>query len=85
MCELRVQHRLDRKTRTYHGVSQRFLPIHTGGATTTGPDATHPSTIFQNLGGGPAGGQEGGSCWGSGGGVARGQGGVQLGLRGGGG
>ena len=23
-----------------------------GGATTTGPDATHPPTIFQNLGGG---------------------------------
>ena len=29
-----------------------------GGATTTGPDATHPPTIFQNLGGG--GGQLGG-------------------------
>ena len=38
-----------------------------GGGTTTGPDATHPPTIFQNLGGGPAGGRGGGcSCrgWG---------------------
>ena len=30
-----------------------------GGATTTGPDATHPPTIFQNLGGGRGG---GGGC-----------------------
>ena len=43
-----------------------------GGATTTGPDATHPPTIFQNLGGG------GCSCRGSGGG------GVWPGVRGGG-
>ena len=47
----------------------------TGGATTSGPDATHPPTIFQNLGGGAVGG--GGSSWGSGGGAGscRGRGG----------
>ena len=39
-----------------------------GGVTTTGPDATHPPTIFQNsggggeLGGGPAGGRGGGGA-----------------------
>ena len=64
-----------------------------GGVTTTGPDATHPPTIFQNSGGGgelggvqpgvggggvPPGGRGGGSCRGSGGGLAGGHGGVQL-------
>ena len=39
-------------------------PVH-GGVTTTGPDATHPPTIFQNSGGGELG---GGSSRGSGGG-----------------
>ena len=42
------------------------LPLPHGGATTTGPDATHPPTIFQNLRGGGAVG--GGSNRGSGGG-----------------
>ena len=37
-----------------------------GGATTTGPDATPPPTICQNLGGGGAVGGRG-SSWGSGG------------------
>ena len=46
-----------------------------GGATTTGPDATHPPTIFQNLGGGGAVGGEGGSSGGVGGGLAGGPGG----------
>ena len=74
-------------------------PLH-GGATTTGPDATHPPTIFQNSGGGqwgggvqpgvgggvPPGGRGGGgcSCRGSGGGLAGGHGGVQPGVKGGG-
>ena len=48
-----------------------------GGATTTGPDATHPPTIFQNLGGGRG-------SWG-GGGFLPGVGGVWPGVRGGGG
>ena len=61
-----------------------------GGATTTGRDATHPLTIFQNLGGGPAGGRGGGSCRGGGGGgvraggrggLAGGHGGVQARVR----
>ena len=71
-----------------------------GGATTTGPDATPPPAICQNLGGGGGavgGGSSrgsGGSSRGRGGGVflpgvggvlAGGQGGVQLGVRGGGG
>ena len=60
----------------------------TPGATTTGPDATHPPTTFQNLGGGvPAGGRGGGVFRpgvGGGGGLARGHGGVQPGVRGGG-
>ena len=69
------------------------LPRH-GGATTTGPDATHPPTIYQNLGGGqfrggPARGWGGGCSYrGSGGvflhGVGGGQGGVQPRARGGG-
>ena len=65
------------------------------GATTTGPDATHPPAICQNSGGGHLG---GGSSRGSGGvkpgvgggvlpgvgggGLARGQGGVQPRVRG---
>ena len=44
-----------------------------GGATTTGPDATHPPTIFQNSGGGEVG---GGVQPGVGGGVPPGVGGV---------
>ena len=65
-----------------------------GGATRTGPDATHPPTIFQNLGGGRVGGVQPGiggggggcSCRGSGGGGLAGvQGGVQPGVTGGGG
>ena len=50
-----------------------------GGANTTGPDATHPPTIFQNLGGGVQPGVGGGSGRGSGGG-----GGVQPRVKGGG-
>ena len=49
------------------------LMPHPRGATTTGPDVTHPPTIFQNLGGGavgggggPAGGRGGGFLLGSG-------------------
>ena len=64
-----------------------------GGATTTGPDATHPPTIFQNLGGGggqlgggPSGVRGGGVPPGGQGGVwPGGYGGVQPGVRGGGG
>ena len=50
-----------------------------GGATTTGPDATHPPTIFENLGGG------GGSQPGVGGGGVPpgGRGGVWQGVGGG--
>ena len=69
-----------------------------GGATTTGPDATYPPAICQNLagggrswGGGPAGGRGGGvklgvgggSSWGSGGGPAEGRGGGLAGGQGG--
>ena len=50
-----------------------------GGATTTGPDATHPPTIFQNLGGGGGEGQLGGR-----GVPPGGWGGVWPGVRGGG-
>ena len=51
-----------------------------GGATTTGPDATHPPAICQNSGGGVGG---GGGSWG--GGSSRGSGGGgQAGGRGGG-
>ena len=58
-----------------------------GGATTTGPDATHPPTIFQNLGGGegqlggrgvPPGGGEGSGRGSGGGGVWQGVGGGGL-------
>ena len=51
-----------------------------GGATTTGLDATHPATIFQNLGGGGPSRGSGGSGRGSGGGLAGGQGGVWPGV-----
>ena len=54
------------------------------GGATTGPDATHPPTIFQNLGGGVQLGVGGGVFQpGVGGGLAGGQGGVQPGLGGG--
>ena len=57
-----------------------------GGATTTGPDATHPPTIFHNLGGavgrGVHPGVGGGVPAGEGGVRAGGQGGVQPGVRG---
>ena len=53
----------------------------TGGATTTGPDATHSPTIFQNWGGG---GRLGGGPAGGCGGLAGGHGGVQPGVTGGG-
>ena len=51
--------------------------MHSRGVTTTGPDATHPPTICQNWGGGPARGRGGGGCSsrGSGGGVPAGGGG----------
>ena len=56
-----------------------------GGATTIGPDATHPPTIFQNSGGGGGGGSWGGVQPGVGGGVLPGVGGgVRAGGRGGG-
>ena len=66
--------------------------VRPGGATTTGPDATHPPTIFQTSGGG-GGCWGGGSRWGSGGGVflpgvggggcsCRGSGGVWPGVMG---
>ena len=52
-----------------------------GGATTTGPDATHPSTIFQNSGGGVQPGVGGGgSSQGSGGGSCQGSGRVWPGV-----
>ena len=56
-----------------------------GGATTTGPDATHPPTIFQNLGGGRGSWGGGGFLPGVGGGSGRGSGGGGSGKGSGGG
>ena len=59
----------------------------TGGATTTGPDATYPPAICQNWGGGQSWGSlaggRGRACRGSGGGLAGGEGGVGWGEGGG--
>ena len=62
----------------------KFGALH-GGATTNGPDATHPPNIFQNSGRGGGGGGGGGQLGVGGGGWPGGQGGVQPGVRGGGG
>ena len=67
----------------------RLVAFHarpTGGATTTGPDATYPPAICQNSwGGGVQPGVGGGSCRGLGGGVWLGVRGASDGVRGGGG
>ena len=46
-----------------HPMKNPSHPTH-GGVTTTGPDATHPPTIFQNWGGGGGGGGGGGAVGG---------------------
>ena len=64
------------------GFVRTLLRCSHGGVITTGPDATHPPTIFQNSGGGGGGGGGGGQLGGVQLGVGRG-GGVPPGGRGG--